>query len=121
MATQGVLSVIQKGSVIVKLVTGSDGYQLPKLAEIVLEKRLINPSDIYIEAEKLEIGSVGSLYVLYTESRFLTTGYDVPPQSYFDTFSNPTWNPRWEDGTADFVLTVDLDKDEIWSKHGRRN
>lgn len=108
MATQGVLSVVRGGEVVVKLVTGSDGYQLPKLAEVIREKRLVDVVDIYVEAERLHIGSCGSLYVFDRDGSCVTNGDDLPDK-YRETFTVPQWNPRWERGTADYIEVVNLD------------
>jgi hypothetical protein len=109
MATQGILSVVRNGKVIVKVVAGSDGYHMPALAKIVREMKLSDVDSVYDEAEKLNIGSCGSLFVIERET-FRTNSDDENelPAGYRKTFDDPKWNPRWDDGTAEYVEVVEL-------------
>ncbi len=110
MAIQGVLSVIRDGKVIIKLVTGSDGGKLPELADVVRREKLDDTGRIYLEALKLGIGSMENLFVFDETSHRTNSGEGLG--YYRDTFHNPTWNPRWESGTADYVEVVDTSEGE---------
>lgn len=108
MATQGVLSVTVDGRVVAKLVTGSDGYQLPKLARIVREKWLTDIIGIYVEAKQLKVGSMGSLYVFDANGNYVTNADDELPDKYLETFTFPQNNPRWDRGTEEYTEVVEL-------------
>jgi len=107
MATQGVLSVVRNGKVVAKLVTGSDGYQLPKLADIIRKNGISDVATIFASAVVLGVGSMGSLFVM-GENNIITNSDEEVPDAYRQTFSDPRWNPRWKLGTAEYVEVVEF-------------
>ncbi|MEM9644924.1 MAG: hypothetical protein AAF989_08010, partial [Planctomycetota bacterium] len=112
MATQGLVSVVDVGGVILKIVTGTDGYNAQAVANRFLELGVTNVDRAYEIALQMDFGSKESLVVVGQESvRF--EGEDELPSLYRETFKNPWFNPRWSQGTADHVLCVDLDRKRI--------
>jgi hypothetical protein len=110
MATQGVLSVVRNGRVAVKVVCGSDGNNVPALARLIRAVPDMTPEEIYAHAQVMHLGSMGSLVVM-TPDRAITNadgGVDELGPLYRETFDLPQFNPRWANGTAEYVEVVNL-------------
>ena len=105
MATQGVVSVVRDGSVIVKAVCGSNGMKAPALAQLIREGTLDSIEAIWNAAREAEFGTTACLVVMDGEQHRFEGDADVGPR-YRKKFSDPEFNPRWEHGTADFVEIV---------------
>lgn len=120
--TNGLISVMQGSSVVLKIVVGCDGFNVRKCAE-----RLISlwPDDSPFETHErwlalwannmAHISGFGCVdcRVVLTEN---TVRADCPsdlPHLYRDTFDDPHFNPRWELGTAPHVVIINLDRMEV--------
>lgn len=106
--TQGIVSVVKNGEVILKIVAGSDGMNAGKLApEIKKRNAVLSLEELHSLAIEVGFGCEKCLVVLGKESDFHMTEDDLPPL-YRKTFSDPKFNPRWECGLADHVIVVKL-------------
>jgi hypothetical protein len=109
MATQGVVSVIKDGKVVIKAVAGCNGYNAPSLADSLADQRGEMTADgVYHLALSFEFGCNDCLVVMDREN-IIHYGLDEPNMYYRGTFDMPEWNPRWLHGTADYVMIVNLD------------
>jgi len=109
MATQGLVTVRSKsdGKVLMKIVAGCDGYNAQRVANILRASWPVSVGQAYTMAREIGFGSNEDLVVITaTEVRF-DGDYDLGPL-YRSTFEQPEFNPRWEHGTADNVVVIDV-------------
>lgn len=129
MGIQGVLSICAGGKVAAKVVVGCNSKGIPALAaairaaaEMPGSMREFKSSQalmgLSMLCRKHKIGCDGCLVILTPDATMLDVteiknskelenrlaGYE----RYRETFSDPRFNPRWPQGTADFVEVVDL-------------
>lgn len=107
MATQGVLSVVRGGRVTVKVVTGCNGMEIPKLAEVFRKNPPETAQEAYDAARACNVGCESCLVVMDDETDLIGTGEPLGPR-YRATRQDPTFNPRWDLGTADYVEVVSV-------------
>ena len=106
--TQGIVTVVKDGKVIIKIITGSDGKKAAKLAKrIEKDSTLKSAKDLYALAIKIGFGGEDSLVVLTETKTFHKTGERIN-RRYRQTFNQPEFNPRWKEGTAEHVKVVNL-------------
>ena len=107
MATQGIVAIVKDGRVVMKFVAGAEGYRAPNLAHALKRMRNLpkNAKAGYELAYAYGFGSIEDLVVM-TESEIEFHGdVDLSPL-YRETFNQPRFNPRWKQGTADYVEVV---------------
>lgn len=112
MATQGLLSVVDKnGKVVMKVVCGCNGYEIPKLKKMLKGKELpATTSGMYNRVlYEAEVGCDRCLVVIDSAGLICEDGIfewaDIPDsyKLYKETFSDPKFNPRWAQGIADYT------------------
>ncbi|MBI5071848.1 hypothetical protein HZB93_03090 [Candidatus Falkowbacteria bacterium] len=93
-----------------KVVAGCDGQLAKKIAEELRAAWPVNASQAHAIARKSGFGCANCLVVV-TESGIVLCGenWDLPA-IYRETFQQPDFNPRWRDGSVDFLEIVDLCK-----------
>ena len=107
MATQGLLSVVNGGKVVAKVVAGCNGHNVPKLAAVLRANPVTKPQELRDAAHAADVGCEACLVVLSADGA-LHCCSDDPSELYRSTFDQPRFNPRWEHGTADCVEVVEL-------------
>jgi hypothetical protein len=116
--TQGLVSIIdQEGRVLLKLVTGADGFLARNVA---LDAPAVlaaggGARELTQLAINLGFGEEGSgSFVVQTPERDLDgSGRDVTaelPPSWREHFHDPRWNPRWARGTAEYTEVVQVNR-----------
>lgn len=106
MATQGLLSIVRDGRTLWKIITGSDGYNIPRVAYNFAVSGIPDDIDaVYVIVVELFRPS-SSLFVL-GESEWRGGNCDEVPYMYGETFHRPEFNPRWRYGTADYAMILD--------------
>lgn len=116
MATQGILSIVnEKGNVIFKAVAGATGFNVPDAANHFHLSKSIKTLD-YVFKVCSEKG-MQSLVVMDNKGGIKVDDFawsrmdhikDLPDE-YFTKFKDPHFNPRWKNGTADYVEVVVID------------
>lgn len=109
MATkQGLVTIRSEGKVVMKVVAGCDGQLAKKIADELRAAWPMNADRAYEIARENGFGCDGCLTVV-TESGIVLCGETwVLPTIYRETFQRADFNPRWRDGTVDFLEIVDL-------------
>lgn len=111
MATQGVLSIVVNGKVILKLVTGSNGYDIPKIAEEVKRKRIVNIEDLKALCYEMDF-TPPYLTIQSSPTDFWCIEEDTNLEDLNELFeikfNEPEFNPRWSCGLADYVEVVEF-------------
>lgn len=107
MATQGIVSVREHGEVVMKVVAGSEGYNAKKFASRLQQEWPVSAERAYDIAIEEVFGATHDRVVLTLGQTVFEGDEDLDPR-YQNTFSNPQFNPRWEQGTADHVEIVDV-------------
>lgn len=102
MATQGIVSIVSDGKVIIKLITGSNGSEANKLKEQLEKSWPLDINKAYEIALNFEFGSTDSL-VAMDKDNIIFHGEGNIGDRYRDTFNDPRFNPRWEYGLADEI------------------
>lgn len=106
--TQGLVSIRKDGKVVMKIVAGNDGMNAKALADKIKHLGVVpTPTIAMVMARQCGFGSTNTLVVVEKSA----THYDgdgEPGPLYLETFHLPNFNPRWEQGTADFTEIVDL-------------
>ncbi len=99
---------MSEGKVVMKLVVGCNGVQAQETADKLKAAWPVNPEQAYKIARDTGFGCGGCLTVI-TESDIFSKGDDDPPSPLFrKTFSDPEFNPRWEQGTADHTVIINV-------------
>lgn len=109
MATQGILSVMIDDRVILKAVTGLDGYEMPAIGDEVVTKMVTKAQDLLNLCHEHGLGG-DSLIVQSSPTEWIGGDSDELPEWYAAKFHDPRFNPRWRHGTADYIVVVDLTK-----------
>ncbi len=108
MTTQGLVTLISFGKVVMKIVAGCNGYNARKVANVLHEfPKLMKIGTAYEIALDMEFGCSDCLAVI-TETEICYKGENDIPSSFRKTFQRPRFNPRWEQGTADYVVIIDI-------------
>lgn len=111
MVTQAVISLVKKGHTFIKVVCGCNGYNAEKLLKIIEDKRLDKIRPIYKMAIQNNIGCKECLVVM-DDSDIIFKGSGSIDPLYRETFDNPSFNPRWKNGTAEYTAVLKIDKTE---------
>lgn len=111
MATQGLLTITNNKRTKCKVVTGSDGYNIPELAEWVRNNPSHSQEELWVKAKTLF--GIDSLVLQTSNDKAIYEGdFDAPKCNeeclYYKKFEQPKFNPRWEYGSADYVEVVDI-------------
>ena len=112
MATQGLLTITHKGKTKCKVVTGSDGYNIPELAKWIRTHRAYTNEQLWSKAKTLF--GVDSLVMQIAADKALYDGAFEHPKLngdclYFTKFEQPLFNPRWKLGTADYSEVIEVE------------
>ncbi len=106
--TQGIVSLMKVGRVVMKIVAGSNGKNAKDLARWLRSiAHVPTMEEAYALAVQCSFGARDNLVIL-TEGGTLFKGDEDLNERYRRTFSDPRFNPRWEYGTADFIELVHL-------------
>lgn len=110
MATNGIVSLVnEQGEMLVKCVCGCDGYNAEQVANWLKENQTLDIEAIYKQCLFLDFGCTGCLIVMNSKEHFFENerfSNDDLAELYCQTFNNPNFNPRWENGTAPHVEVV---------------
>lgn len=121
MATQGLLTITKNGQTHIKVVVGSDGYNVQKLADLIKERNLWDkPNKLWEACDDANFGTIlnGRVIQYGKDGKLFITNHDsdngtkssIEEESlnlYIDKWSIPDFNPRWEYGTAPYILVVE--------------
>jgi hypothetical protein len=98
MATQGLVSVVRDGKVVLKVITGCDGYNARLLANELVRGKCLDLEYVYNLALAMNFGGRISLVVMNADD---VLSEDEVSSLYRETFDNPRFNPRWASGMID--------------------
>lgn len=108
MATQGMVTVQQRGKVIMKVIAGIDGDKAQALATLMLDAWPMTVDAVYHMALEIGFGSPESLVIMTANTVRFDGDEDLHPR-YRDTFQEPRFNPRWESGICDHIAIVNIE------------
>lgn len=111
MATQAIISLVKNGHTFIKIICGCNGYNAEKLVKTIKNSRPDNIQDIYKMALENKFGCEDSLVVMDSDNIIFNGDESVGPL-YRKTFDNPSFNPRWDIGTAEIVIILKIDNPE---------
>lgn len=108
MATQGIVTIKHDDKVVMKFVVGCDGMKASLLAKKLRESGEIPSLEAaYDLAEASGFGCKSCLVVMGERREVFKKDENLDPR-YRHTFDQARFNPRWEDGTADYIIVLDL-------------
>lgn len=112
MSTQGLVTIRSRGKVVMKVVAGCNGQFAKKVADSLRAAWPVGAEEACKIACAVGFGCNGCL-IIVTELDILLDGEREPlPPIYRETFQEEGFNPRWRNGTADFVEIVDINVDD---------
>jgi len=100
MATQGMLSVVRNGEVILKAVCGCNGSNVEKLKKSLEEGPILDPTLVHEKCLENSFGCPECLVVM-SHNRIASETGDEIGGLYTEKFNDPKFNPRWDRGTVD--------------------
>lgn len=115
MGTQGLVTFRQDRQVLAKVTVAHDGAMAFRFAEAV---RNVQDDTIYTDpqalagiAAQIKFGCDKCIVVATRDGCFSPTN-EMPSSDYVDraarTFDDEIFNPRWDRGTADYILVVQI-------------
>ncbi|MFH1367239.1 MAG: hypothetical protein ABIH38_04640 [Patescibacteria group bacterium] len=107
MATQGLVTVVHAGKVVMKIVVGSNGMKAQTLAKRVKNAWPVSAEKAYEIAVETGFGCQNCRVVI-TPTRTLFYGDGGLRPLYRKTFQQPCFNPRWKYGTADHIIVINV-------------
>lgn len=112
MSTQGILSVVRQGKTLMKVVAGCNGYNIPNLEKEFQAHPTTDPKTLHGMALACEVGCDRCLVLQVSPIEFIMPEDDELGDAlprWRDKFSDPRFNPRWDNGTAAYTSVVDID------------
>jgi hypothetical protein len=107
--TNGLVSVRVNGSVVLKIIAGSDGMNAVAVADAIKKMTKVpGPNEAYDLAIRLGFGGEDNLVVMDAQNIVHKTGHHTLSPRYRRTFGVSTFNPRWSRGSAPYVVIVDM-------------
>ncbi len=106
MATQGLVTVTSDGQVVMKVVAGCNGMLAKSMAQSLAAKWPLSTEEAHSLALRTGFGDATCLVVMTTED-VCSLESDLHPR-YHETFQQPDFNPRWEHGTADHTVIIEV-------------
>lgn len=113
MTTQAVISLVKKGHTFIKIICGCNGGNALRLVKLISVNKIDTIQDIYNHALKIKFGCNDCLVVM-NKDKTIYKGDEDLNSLYRETFDNPSFNPRWKIGSADYVFIIRIDNPE-WS------
>lgn len=107
MATQGIVSVVSGGKVVMKVVAGCNGMKAQEVADQLRVGWPHTAADAYTLANTCGFGCEDCLVVV-TESETVSEGDEELSASYRETFNDPRFNPRWKQGIAGHTVVIEV-------------
>lgn len=112
MSTQGICSITKRGETVFKIVAGCNGFNAPALAQSLRDNPTESRPEILARCRQVEFGCDRCLIIQgspidFYHSEFLDMGDWEDTRLYRDKFSDPAFNPRWENGTAAYTEIVE--------------
>ena len=110
MATQGLLSIVQGGQVMAKVIAGADGYNIPHLARALRADPTTDAHELLRRANLFDMGGPSLIVQTSADTYLSEEAMDVDelPEWYRTKFDDPQFNPRWAHGTAEYTEIVEL-------------
>lgn len=106
--TNGIVSMVKGGQVVIKAVCGCDGYNAPALAHLLKQESEV-PELEAVHRLALDVGfGCEDCLVVQGTDRNLFLGEDDLSPLYREKFGDPSFNPRWERGTCGNVEVVTI-------------
>lgn len=124
--TNGIVTIKKHGKVILKIVVGCEGYNAPRVAEAIKRFHygggVLKADNIVRIVLEQDMGCADCLVVIWGGEaigvNLWQKGAWVKPDDddwneatykrYVNTFQQPEFNPRWEQGTCGFVEIVEF-------------
>lgn len=111
MATQGMLTVLREGQVLLKVVAGCGGYHMDKLRDRLLTSGVDSLQRVWEAALEEDVGCADCLVVVSADDSYYQ-GEEELPDLYRKTLANAGFNPRCDDGRTGRWLVAELDSTE---------
>ena len=107
MATNGIVSVVKDGQVVLKCIAGCDGHHAEDVADWLRENRDACEQEVYDACLELGFGCQECLVVQGPVVTVFRGDFDLGPL-YRKRFSDPRSSPRWGSGIAACVEVVEI-------------
>ncbi len=108
MPTSGLITITKKGSVVMKIITGSGGHHIMAVAEKITPEILDSAIAVHSLASKLDFGDETDLVVSTKTKDFFLGDNSLLPERYRTTFELPEFNPRSDSGESVYFELIAL-------------
>ena len=108
MVNQGLVTVMCRGQVAMKLIAGSNGDRAQELASKLEACWPTTILSAFKLASQIGFGSKHDLVVV-TPDAIRAEHPERLSVLYFQTLADPHFNPRWEKGTADHFIKIEVE------------
>ncbi len=106
--TNGIVSVIENGTMRLKIIAGCSGYNADNLAHLLkIECEVPSMETAYSFAEAVDFGCKDCL-VVQSPTGHIFKGADELGPLYREHFHDPQFNPRWERGNCGHLAIVEM-------------
>ena len=96
---------MSRGKVVTKIITGSDGYNIPALAHSLRNTPPVGTGDLVNRCHDHGLDNC----IIQLGSTTWIGDVEYLPPLYKEKFDIPEFNPRWENGTAAYTEIVYID------------
>ncbi len=103
----GLVTVRNKGVVVMKIIAGSDGHKAGTVEEYVRRHWPMTKFQAYDVATKIGFGSKDDLVVMTEDDLYHERGV-APSRIHFTTFEQAEFNPNSRSGVPDYTEVIDL-------------
>lgn len=107
MATQGILSIVVGGKVVAKAITGADGFKMPAIAEAVEDAGIRDAQGLLDLCHQYDLKGESFIVQSSPHDWIGDCTEDELPPLYAEKFHDPWFNPRWKNGSADYIEVVE--------------
>jgi len=110
MATQGLLSITLGGKVMAKIITGCDGKRIvPLAAWLRAHCKAVDGDELLKLCHAHDLGGESLIVQTSPTDWHCDTADQELPPLYVEKFDDPDFNPRWQQGTAEYTERVELE------------
>lgn len=108
MATQGLITITERGKVRAKIITGCDGKRVIEIANYLRKHPTTIGWELLALAKRHDLGGPSLIIQTGPDEWLADDEIEELGPLYAEKFDVPDFNPRWHYGTAEYTERVEL-------------